>query len=114
MEQEELRKLFCTKLTLELRAFQMEMFKSEKEEIYERAFQIDSMVRIYRQCMELSRGMEAELLCRLTVFPDLLSFLYDCWLKQEDSVEEELAESIEKSLSEITEKENSSGRREAS
>lgn len=36
MEQEELRKLFCTKLTLELRAFQMEILKTEKESGNER------------------------------------------------------------------------------
>jgi len=36
MEQGELRKLFCTKLTLELCAFQMKMLKTEKESRNER------------------------------------------------------------------------------
>ena len=48
--------------------------------------------------------MELEVLKTLLVFPNLLSFLYDRWIKEEDSHMEELQCSIEKNVGELQEK----------
>ena len=48
--------------------------------------------------------MELEVLKTLLVFPNLLAFLYDRWLKEEDSHMEELQCSLEKNVEELQEK----------
>ena len=54
--------------------------------------------------MEMSQKMEPEVLKTLLVFPNLLVFLYDRWIKEEDSHIEELQCSLRKTWSELQEK----------
>ena len=72
--------------------------------IFERAYQIDTMLNLYELLMEMSQKMELEVLKTLLVFPNLLAFLYDRWIKEEDSHMEELQCSIEKNVEELQEK----------
>ena len=92
---EELRELFCTKIGLENARFKKKMLKKSAEVLFERAYQIDTMLNLYELLMEMSQKMELEVLKTLLVFPNLLSFLYDRWIKEEDSHMEELQCSIE-------------------
>ena len=47
MNTEELQKLLCTKIGMELKSFKRKILRLEPEEIYQRAYQIDSMINIY-------------------------------------------------------------------
>ena len=62
------------------------------------------MLNLYELLMEMSQKMELEVLKTLLVFPNLLAFLYDRWIKEEDSHMEELQCSIEKNVEELQEK----------
>lgn len=101
---EELRDLFCLKIGLENARFKQKMLKQSAEVLFERAYQIDTMINLYELLMEMSQKMEPEALKTLLVFPNLLAFLYDRWLKEEDSHIEELQGSLEKNVSELQEK----------
>ena len=101
---EELRELFCLKIGLENARFKQRMLKQSAEVLFERAYQIDTMLNLYELLMEMSQKMELEVLKTLLVFPNLLAFLYDRWIKEEDSHMEELQCSIEKNVEELQEK----------
>lgn len=101
---EELRELFCIKIGLENARFKQKMLKQSAEVLFERAYQIDTMLNLYELLVEMSQKMELEVLKTLLVFPNLLAFLYDRWLKEEDSHIEELQGSLEKNVSELQEK----------
>mgnify|MGYP003374684161 FL=1 len=101
---EELRELFCLKIGLENARFKQRMLKQSAEVLFERAYQIDTMLNLYELLMEMSQKMELEVLKTLLVFPNLLAFLYGRWIKEEDSHMEELQCSIEKNVEELQEK----------
>lgn len=102
--EKELRELFCLKIGLENAQFKKRMLKQSAEVLFERAYQIDTMFNLYELLIEMSQKMELEVLKTLLVFPNLLAFLYDRWLKEEDSHIEELQSSIEKNVGELQEK----------
>ena len=101
---EELRELFCIKIGLENARFKKKMLKQSAEVLFERAYQIDTMLNLYELLMEMSQKMELEVLKTLLVFPNLLAFLYERWIKEEDSHMEELQSSLEKNVGELQEK----------
>nr|WP_317362074.1 DUF3848 domain-containing protein [uncultured Blautia sp.] len=100
---EELRELFCTKIGLENALFKKRMLKQSTEVLFERAYQIDTMLNLYELLVEMSQKMELEVLKTLLVFPNLLAFLYERWIKEEDSHIEELQCSLEKNVGELQE-----------
>lgn len=102
--EKELRELFCVKIGLENALFKKRMLKQGVEVLFERAYQIDTMLNLYELLIEMSQKMELEVLKTLLVFPNLLAFLYDRWLKEEDSHIEELQCSLEKNVGELQEK----------
>lgn len=102
--EEELRELFCIKIGVENARFKKRMLKQDAEALFERAYQIDTMLNLYELLMDMSQKMELEVLKILLVFPNLLAFLYDRWLKEEDSHMEELQCSLEKNVEELQEK----------
>lgn len=99
----ELRELFCTKIGLENALFKKRMLKQSTEVLFERAYQIDTMLNLYELLVEMSQKMELEVLKTLLVFPNLLAFLYERWIKEEDSHIEELQCSLEKNVGELQE-----------
>ncbi len=101
---EELRELFCIKIGLENSWFKKKMLKQSAEVLFERAYQIDTMINLYELLMEMSQKMEIEVLKTLLVFPNLLAFLYDRWLKEEDTHIEELQDALDRNVQEIQEK----------
>ena len=60
MNLEDLRRLFCAKITLEYESIHEEMLSKEKEEIYDNAFYIDAVISIYECLLEMSQEMEQE------------------------------------------------------
>lgn len=98
MNLEELRRLFCAKITLEYESIHEEMLSKEKEEIYDNAFYIDAVISIYECLLEMSQEMEQEGLKCLILFPNLLTFLYFRWMKKEDSYAEELEDCVKEEI----------------
>lgn len=99
--EKELRELFCVKIGLENTCFKKKMLKQSAEVLFERAYQIDTMINLYELLMEMSQKMEPEALKTLLVFPNLLAFLYDRWIKEADSHMEELQCSVVKNVEEL-------------
>lgn len=103
MERDKIQELFCEKISMELSRYKQKMLRQEPEFIFQRAYQIDSIINIYELLLELSRKTEEETLRVMLVFPNLLAFFYRKWMKQEDSAAEELKEGLEKSIAELKE-----------
>lgn len=101
MEEKELQELFCTKIGLESSRFKRKMLSQEPKKIFASAYQIDSMISIYELLLEMSQEMGIEKLKNLLVFPNLLAFLYERWLKAEDSHTEELEHALKETISEL-------------
>lgn len=81
MKKERLERIFCWKITAELKGFKYCVMQKEKEQIFGLAYQIDSMVRIYEALMEMSRELREEQLQSYMYLPGLLDFLYERWLQ---------------------------------
>ena len=96
-----LEKIFCWKLSGELKIFKYRILRMRNEEIYKAAYEIDSTICIYELLMEMSAKISDEALKAGIAFPAVLSFLYGRWLKYEDSHTEELQDCLEKELKRI-------------
>lgn len=94
MKEKTLQELFCTKIGMELAGYKRRMLKKDAEYVFQNAYQIDCMVRIYEGLMEMSQKMVEETVQVLLVFPNLLAFLYRRWIKQKDSSTQELEECL--------------------
>lgn len=90
MKQDELRRLFCAKISLEYHGIKEELLAKEKEEIYDQAYYIDAIINIYECLLEMSQELDREGLKYLILFPNLLAYLYLRWMKKEDSYLDEL------------------------
>ena len=103
LEHQELEKIFCLKISAELSAFQYDMLQKEREEIYQAAYQIDSMINLYELLIEQCRTMKEELLIIAVMVPELLHFLYDRWLEYKDSHMEDIQDCIVQELEALKE-----------
>ena len=54
MEKKELEQLFCEKIGMKLERFKSRTLKLEPEQIYAKAYQIDSILCIYEMLLEMS------------------------------------------------------------
>lgn len=93
--------LFCFKIGKELEQFKGEIEKMDLDEILARAYQVDTIITIYELLLEMSRQLGKEILETIILYPNLLAFLYEKWMKEEDSHMQELQESLCRSLGEI-------------
>lgn len=101
MDREKLESLCCEKLSRELAGYKSGVLKGSREEIYGAAYEIDSVITIYELLAEEAERLETGLLEAMLVFPNLLLFLYQRWLKCEDSRREEFIGCIRGALIEI-------------
>ena len=101
MLREDLEALFCFKIGKELEQFKNEIEKMDLDEILARAYQVDAIITIYELLLEMSRQLGKEILETVILYPNLLAFLYEEWMKEEDSHMQELQESLCRSLGEI-------------
>lgn len=101
MLREDLEVLFCFKIGKELEQFKGEIEKMDLDEILARAYQVDAIITIYELLLEMSRQLGKEILETVILYPNLLAFLYEKWMKEEDSHMQELQESLCRSLGEI-------------
>lgn len=98
---EEWERIFCWKIHAELKGFQYRMLRKGKEEIYAAAYQIDSTIRIYEFLVDRSQYMDTEILEESISIPNVLTFLYERWLNDNDSGTSGLEEFLTKELKQI-------------
>ena len=103
MEKEKLAQTFRWKITAEMRLFRERAMQMEKEEIFADAYRIDCAIRIYEILMELSAKLGMPGLEGCINMGSLLGFLYESWLKEPDSQEEELEHSLCSIIKHMTE-----------
>ena len=92
MSREDLEVLFCFKIGKELEQFKDKIAKMDLDEILARAYQVDAIITIYELLLDLET---------VILYPNLLAFLYEKWMEEEDSHMQELQESLCISLGEI-------------
>ena len=100
-EEKTLQELLCTKIGMELAGYKRRMLKKDTEYVFQNAYQIDCMVRIYEGLLEMSQKMVGETVQVLLVFPNLLAFLYRKWIKKEDSSTQELEDCLNENICEL-------------
>lgn len=82
MNREEMERVFCWKISAELKLFQIQILKKEKEEIYDMAYQIDSVIRIYELLVEESQRLGQLQLEYCIAAPSLLMSVYRTYLEK--------------------------------
>lgn len=85
-----LMKTFLWKLDCERKLYKYRILLLEKEEIYAKAYEIDTMLSLYEELREISQKMTVQQLENCLYVPELLAFFYYEWLKTEDSRVSEL------------------------
>lgn len=100
MNLEELLGIFRTKIYLEYEVFKLGMLRKSAEEIYQEAYQIDTYITLYEILLEKSRKLAEDEITFLLKRPNVLAFLYDQWLKYEDSRVEDLEQFLKDEMSE--------------
>ena len=106
MEHEELQRVFCWKVSAELKQFQYQVLAKSREEIFGMAYQIDTMIRLYELLVDTSEQMDVMRLQYCIATPNLLKLVYKHYLQDRipDNREEGLKKSFEKLLKEIEKK----------
>lgn len=90
---------FMDRLYGEFQAFRAEMLALTNRELFGRCYEVDIKINLYEIMMEKAGGLTAEMLSVLLQQKNILSSLYDSWLKKDDSqygeLEGHVAESVE-------------------
>lgn len=97
----ELQSILCLKINVEYHKFKKEQLELSAEEIYGNAYQIQTYMCIYENLLEMSQQLSENVLVSLITFPELLAYLFEKWLKVEDSSDEELNYYLQDVISEI-------------
>lgn len=85
MSLEELREVLGMKIYLEYEVFKLGMLQKSVEDLYKEAYQIDTYINLYEIILEMSQSLDESEIKNILLCPDFLAFLYDMWLKYEDS-----------------------------
>ena len=96
-----LQQLLCVKLDIEMSVFKRNILQLDKEKIYEKAYEIDSMINLYELLSDRSQEVEEETLKKMLLFQNLLTFFYERWLKVEDDIMEDYRGCIKDGMQEI-------------
>lgn len=101
MKKEELERLFCWKINSELKLFKYRIMQKEKEEIFSLAYRIDCIISIFEMLLELCKKMSPQELERCMQIPEVLAHFYWRWMKEPDSKNEEMEQSLWAAIKEI-------------
>lgn len=101
LAREELQKLFCEKISIEMKRYKQRVKKLPPDEIFDSAYQIEMTVSIYELMMEMAGTMSSCTLKKLIVIPNLLNYMYAMWLKQEDSLRYELESCLQEQINSL-------------
>ena len=58
MDRNRAERRFCWKISAELKSFKFRMMQMSKQEIYDHAYEIDCMIRIYEELVNISERLE--------------------------------------------------------
>ncbi len=103
MSRKRLEKTFCWKISGELKLFKFRILKMKKKEIFQAAYQIDTVICIYELLTEMSICMSEEALKAGITFPGILMFLYERWLSYEDTHMEDIQYCLNEEVKKILE-----------
>lgn len=101
MDREKLETLLQAKLKAELDHFREQTLRKNREEIYNSAYEIESVAQLYQVLCVNVKNAGAEALEALLVFPELLLFLYGRWLRYEDSRMEDMNYCLNRELADV-------------
>lgn len=101
MEREELERLFRRKVRAEMEEYRQYMQKKSKKELFDAAWEIESIRNIYGLCLGNLEGYAEGTLEDLLVFPNLLLFFYRKWLGRGHSAQEGLPACMGEELEKI-------------
>ena len=107
------KRLLAKRLYLELRMFRYSTLRKSKKEIYESSYKIELFSAIYEVLLESLEYINEDTAYHLLWWNGgILEFLYEEWLKKEDSSFEELKAHINAELGLLPVVEDISSRRE--
>lgn len=92
MSLEEMCEVFGMKIYLEYEVFKLGMLQKNVDEVYKEAYKIDTYINLYELLLEISQRLDVSEIKNILLCPNLLTFLYDLWLKYEDSHVSDLEE----------------------
>lgn len=110
MNEKQAKQRLYGKLHTEYLSYQKGICGRSPEEVFEKAYEISVMQEIYGNLLDTVPMMNMGQAEQLLAVQNLLSCLYQEWLKTEDSIQEELAAVTEKILKEM---DQDAGRRRA-
>ena len=84
MKRKHLEANFNWKIASELTLFKITMMKKEKEDLIANAYEVANKIEFYEMLVELSQKMTEEQLYACLQVSNLLSVLYDSWMKIPD------------------------------
>lgn len=94
MELKRKRMIFTRKIAKELHVFKKELLRRKTQDVMDEAYKIVCMISIYEALLEISQDMSMDTVQELIKIPSVLSYFYEQWLKEQDSFEYELQDSI--------------------
>lgn len=102
MRRSEGKRLLARRLHMELQIFRYTTLNKSKREIYDSSYKIELLAMIYQILLEKIDAMEEEFVTFFLLQDrKILEFLYDGWLKKEDSSYDELTAHINEELEQI-------------
>lgn len=113
MGEKEGKRLLAKRLYLELRMYRYAILRKSKKEIYESSYKTEMMTAIYEVLLESLEYINENTVCNLLYWNEsILEFLYEEWLKKEDSSFEELKAHVGAELGIVPETEENSSRKD--
>lgn len=113
MGEKEGKRLLAKRLYLELRMYRYAILRKSKKEIYESSYKTELMAAIYEVLLESLEYINENTVCNLLYWNEsILEFLYEEWLKKEDSSFEELKSYVGTELGLISKSEASNDRKD--
>lgn len=85
-----MREYLREKLNGEYRAFKERILSLSKEEIFDRSYEIDTMKNLHDILSDKIEDMDDTKVKELLGLEGILYLLYDRWMKQDDSIGEEI------------------------
>jgi len=97
---------FFQKLKEEYQQFRQRILQKDKQDIIKDSYRIEIFEELYKILVEKGDTLSDAILRNLLYQSGILDFLYDCWLKKEDSRLQELMDCVEEELGKAEQQKN--------
>ena len=101
-----IKEQFFQKLKEEYQQFRQRILQKDKQDIIKDSYRIEIFEELYKILVEKGDTLSDAILRNLLYQSGILDFLYDCWLKKEDSQLQELMDCVEEELGKVKPQEN--------